>query len=302
MKNKKCLVLAVLCHAVVLSDPLWAVDIERLMKSLNDKDAEIRFRAAEELGQIAPKQGHVIEALRIALSDEDYAARGAAARALYRIGPEALKKANLMQHTGYDPIESRAAVAILEKTWNHIGGYYRRTTDSEEIVFCLYEEIANRDIVVADPFSAGNTDVDSTIRQLRLCYEGQEVLDGRRCDTVCSRADDVTSGGSAPPVRQWWIDQSHLLTRMVDGRTDGSKVIRRFSYSHINEALNFLSYTPDISYKWVCENRKMADPLDEGYSGRFIEVCDGTRGNVSAAWGSYGDKSKNTIGITNNGG
>ena len=175
---------------------------------------------------------------------------------------------------------------------NHIGGYYRRTADAEEIVFCRHEEITDRNVVIADPFSAANTDVDSTIRQLRLCYGGREVIDGRYCDTVCSRTDDATSGRSAPPVRQWWIDQSHLLTRMIDRRTDGSKVISRFSFSHINEALNFLSYTPDISYKWVCENKKMADPLGEGHNGRFIEVCDGTRGNVCGAWGSYGHKSK----------
>ena len=190
-----------------------------------------------------------------------------------------------------------------EGNMNHIGGYYQKSLGVEEIVFCRYEEIIDRDVVVADPFGAQNMDVDSTIRQLSLHYRGQKIIDGKHCDTMCSGMNDVTSGISTMPVRHWWIDQkSHLLTRMVDSRTDGSKVISRFSYSHINEALNFLSYTPDVSYKWVCENKKMADPLEEGYSGRFIEICDGTRGDVSAAWGSCGDKSKNTIGITNNGG
>ncbi len=118
---------------------------------------------------------------------------------------------------------------------------------------------------------------------------------------ICSRMDDATSGKSELPVRQWWIDrQSHLLTKTVDSQDDGSKVICRFSYDHINEELNFLSYTPDVSYKWVCENKKMADPLEDDYNGRFIEVCDGTRGNVFAAWGKYGDKVKNDVGITSN--
>ena len=34
----------------------------------------------------------------------------------------------------------------------------------------------------------------------------------------------------------------------------------------------------------------------------IIKVCDGTKGNVSVAWGRYGDKGKDTIGITSNGG
>ncbi|MFC1794211.1 S41 family peptidase [Planctomycetota bacterium] len=190
-----------------------------------------------------------------------------------------------------------------EGNMNHIGGYYRKNPDVEEIVFCHYEEIIDRNVVVADPFSARNMDVDSTIRQLCLQHGGQEIIDGKHCDTICSRMDDATSGKSSLPVRQWWIDQqSHLLTKMVDSRSDGSKVICRFSYDHINELLNFLSYTPNVSYQWVCENKKMVDPLEEGYSGRFIEVSDGTRGNMSAAWGRNGDEINNIVGITNNGG
>ncbi|MHC4326218.1 MAG: S41 family peptidase, partial [Planctomycetota bacterium] len=94
------------------------------LKRLSDKDAEVRFNAAEELGRTAPKQARVIEALRKALSDEDYSVRQAAARALYRIGPEAVEKAGLMKHTGYDPIESREAVAIVEKAWNIVNSEY----------------------------------------------------------------------------------------------------------------------------------------------------------------------------------
>jgi len=119
--NVKILILTVL----IFSNLADAQDRTGLaLKGLNNKDAEIRFKAAEELGQIAPKQAQVIEALRKALSDEDYSVRGAAARALYRIGPEALEKADLMRHTGYDPIESQVAIDILEKAWNIVNAEY----------------------------------------------------------------------------------------------------------------------------------------------------------------------------------
>jgi hypothetical protein len=192
---------------------------------------------------------------------------------------------------------------LNEGNMNHISGYYQRTPDIEEAVFCLYEEMTNKDIVVADPFNARNIDVDSTIRQLCLHYNGQENIDGKHCEKICSRMDDTVSAKTALPVRQWWIDQnSQLLTKMVDRRDNGSKVICRFSYDHINKALNFMSYIPDVSYEWICKNKKMANPLEKGYSGRFIEVCDGTRGSVCGAWGSYGHETKNAIGIINNGG
>jgi hypothetical protein len=193
-------------------------------------------------------------------------------------------------------------IIFNEGNLNHIGGYYRKNSNTEEIVFCHYEDITDRNVIVADPFDAGNTDTDSTIRQLRLQYNGQEIINGKHCDIVSSRKDNTISDESKLSVRQWWIDQqSKLLTKIVDNRNDGSKVISRFSYDHINEVLNFLSYTPDVPYKWVCENKKMLDPLEEGYSGRFIEVSDGTRGNVSAALGKYGNKKKIAIGMANNG-
>ena len=192
---------------------------------------------------------------------------------------------------------------LNEGHMNHISGYYRKTPDIEEAVFCLYAEMTEKHIVVADPFHARNVDVDSTIQQLHLYYNGQENVGGTPCDAICSRKDDTTSNRSAPPARQWWIDQkSHLLTQMADTRSDGSKVICRFSYAHINKALNFMSYIPDVSYLWICGNKKMVDSLPAGCRGRFIEVCDGTRGQVCGAWGSYGDEIKNTIGIASHGG
>ena len=195
-------------------------------------------------------------------------------------------------------------IVFNEGNLNHIGGYYRKNSDTEEIAFCQYREITDRNVVVADPFNAWNMDVDSTILQLNLQHAGQQIIDDKHCDTIFSQTDDATSGKSELPAKQWWIDkQNHLLTKMVDNRSDGSKVISSFSYDHINELLNFLSYTPDVSYQWVCKNKKMVDPLGEGYSGRFIEICDGTRGNISATLGKYGDNKKiAAVDMSNNGG
>ena len=190
---------------------------------------------------------------------------------------------------------------LCEGHMNHISGYYRKTPDIEEAVFCLYAEMTDKDIVVADPFSAWNADIDATIQQLCLQCGGQEDINGKHCEIISVRSDSIVSENSTPLMRQWWIDQeSHLLSQMIQKRSDGSKVISRFSYAHINKALNFMSYTPNISYLWISENKKMADPLSKGCRGRFIDVCDGTRGNVYGAWGSYDNKGKNAVGIINN--
>jgi len=168
-------------------------------------------------------------------------------------------------------------VVFNEGHLNHISGYYQKTPDKEDIVFCLDADITDRAIVVADPFKARHADVDATIQQMALQRPGQDLVDGTPCELICA------------PKTQWWIHaQNHLLTKMVFTEKNDTKVISRFTYTHINEPLNFMAYMPDVSYQWVCANKKMADPLEADDSGRSIEVSDGTRGHVHAAWGSDG--------------
>jgi len=189
-----------------------------------------------------------------------------------------------------------------EGNMNHVCGYYRKTPETEEMVFCLYDQITEENIVVADPFDAHSMDVDSTIGQSSLQYGGRETVNGNDCHIISAQAGDGASAKSASS-KQWWIDHnSNMLARMVDTRADGWKAVSRFSYERINEALDFMTYIPDISYQWVCENKKMVGSLEDGCTGRFIDVCDGTRGNVCGAWGSYGEAARNTVGVANSGG
>jgi hypothetical protein len=186
-------------------------------------------------------------------------------------------------------------VVFSEGNLNHICGYYRKIPGTEEIVFCRDAEMTARRIVVADPFNAQSPDVSATIQQLGLQYRGQEVTDGTSYDMISVPKNDH----SASTERQWWIDRhNYLLAKTVTHQSNGTKVVSRFSYDHINEALSFMAYMPDISYQWVCAHKQMVDPVEDGDSSRFIEVCDGTSGNVCGTWGCDGDTAKNVVGIT----
>ncbi|MCF7972963.1 MAG: HEAT repeat domain-containing protein [Phycisphaerae bacterium] len=115
----------VMLTILMLSSLVQARDsIDQTLQKLKDKDSTIRCQAAETLGQSASADGLMVEALRGALADADHDVRGAAALALYRLGPDALKKANLLEHMGYDPIESSDAAAILEKAWSTVNAEY----------------------------------------------------------------------------------------------------------------------------------------------------------------------------------
>ncbi len=57
MKTRKRLALIVLCHVVVLSDPLWALDVERLMNTHFEPFAnefKIRYRVDGALYEMTP--------------------------------------------------------------------------------------------------------------------------------------------------------------------------------------------------------------------------------------------------------
>jgi len=181
-------------------------------------------------------------------------------------------------------------VVFCEGHLNHISGYYQKTRDTEDIVFCLDADITDRKVVVADPFKA--QDVDATIQQRALQCTGQELVDGTPCDTICT-----PKNGLALSERQWWIDQqSHLLTKMATLQADGIKVISWFAYTNINETLHFMAYMPDVSYPWVCANKKMAEPLEAGHH-RFVEIQDSTAGPTVAQWGRQGPQDRESIGL-----
>jgi hypothetical protein len=180
---------------------------------------------------------------------------------------------------------------------NHISGYYQKTPAHEEIVFCLDADLTERKVRVADPFQASSLDVEATIRNMNLQYKGLESIDGKPCDIIGTGNDPRGVWGSALPEIEWWIDQqSHLLTKMVTLQANDVKTVSCFSYAHINKALNFMAYMPDVSYQWVCKHKQMVGPLEEGYH-RFVELQDGTSGLIDAQWGKHGPQDQESIGL-----
>lgn len=178
---------------------------------------------------------------------------------------------------------------------NHISGYYQKTPDQEEIMFCLDADVTERNIAVADPFQAQNPDVDAVIQQLDLQHPGQDIIDGRVCDIVRAGRAERSARGSART--QWWIDQqSHLLVKMTALQSNGTELISRYAYDHINEPLNFMAYMPNISYQWVCAHKQMLPPLDEG-SHRFIELQDGSSGSMDVQWGKHNPQARESISL-----
>jgi HEAT repeat protein len=63
--------------------------VDHWVAALRDRDARVRKRAAEALGQAGPADPAVVPALTAAVRDRDAAVRAAAVLCLLRIGPAA---------------------------------------------------------------------------------------------------------------------------------------------------------------------------------------------------------------------
>lgn len=187
---------------------------------------------------------------------------------------------------------------FAEGAMNHICGFYQKINNDEKLIFCLSDELTEQKVEIADPFHSKTKDIRPVIQDFRLVYGGTEEVDGQECYIINSFADASTAGKAPLPSRQWWIDsQSNLIVQMVNNDVSGTRKISRFCFDNINERVSFMASTPQIPYQLAVKIKKPAKPLDSGYTGRFIDIRDGSGGFVSAQWGQYGSAGRSSIGV-----
>ena len=88
------------------------------VEALRDRDARVRKRAAEALGQAGPADPAVVPALTEAVRDRDAAVRGAAVLCLLRLGPAAQEAVPALREVAFKDRDAKVrgyAVRALEK-------------------------------------------------------------------------------------------------------------------------------------------------------------------------------------------
>jgi HEAT repeat protein len=95
--------------------------VPSLVKSLKDKDPNVRYWAAESLGHFGPEAHVAIPDLINALMDEDKTVRIGAAYALAEMGPPAVEALSTLQEAARDPDKGvRDAALYATKQIQHI--------------------------------------------------------------------------------------------------------------------------------------------------------------------------------------
>ncbi len=90
---------------------------------------------------------------------------------------------------------------------------------------------------------------------------------------------------------RWYVDAATLLPARV---AQGESYSVDCTYTRINEPI------PDDEFRPAAgSNVRVADPdpLPEGYTRRYLNVIDGTKGRMSVRWGMMGPKGTSSSGL-----
>jgi len=180
----------------------------------------------------------------------------------------------------------------------HLYACYKKTDSQEELIFAHPQEFTEQRFDVADPFDAETLDVRPVIREHNLRYSGTADIAGRSCHVIIAYKEQAPKDSSLP-ARQWYIDsKSNMLTKMVVHESPDVLKTTWFAYGRINETFSYEDLTPARpAYKDVVRIRQLAEPLPDNYTGRFVEIADGSHGEIRCRWGRYGPQSRETTGL-----
>jgi hypothetical protein len=152
--------------------------------------------------------------------------------------------------------------------------------------------MAEKNLLLCDAFEAASTaDAERIIREEKLEYLGETTVRGRRCYRVRSWALDFLTRDWLSPIRDWYFDAATLLPIRIE--MDGDY---RIDYTHtrVNQPIPEEEFRPDAGPN---VRAVPADPLEEGYTRRFLNVNDGSSGRMSVRWGMKGPKGTKSSGL-----
>jgi hypothetical protein len=165
---------------------------------------------------------------------------------------------------------------------------HKRPQDEKQVSFCPYEAVADKSVVICDPFGSQRfPSAEEAIETLKLEYLDTVEYEGMSCYRIRSWASSVDAEGFDTVFHDWLIDAQSLLPVVYDSIFSYAFNARlEFLYEHVNEPIAQEAFqapaAPDIV-------RKPLAP-EEGYGRLYWRACDGSDGEVHVNFGQSGPK------------
>jgi hypothetical protein len=164
-----------------------------------------------------------------------------------------------------------------ENWWWHI---------DEKLEACPVSEMHQRNVALCDPFDLISGNPAASAAETHLAWSGTLSFAGR--DLI-----GLTSWDEQGRTR-WFVNPSTHVPEGVEQCAIYGAFRTRFLYRHINETIPAIEFavpkipgiTPD-----------QPEPLDDGYTNRFVNLRDGSDGRMSVRWGKFGPKGRSSSGL-----
>ena len=163
-----------------------------------------------------------------------------------------------------------------------------KSSDGTNFVVCPVKEIQKLNTAICDPFNLTRMTPAATAARMKLKYDGLFKLGAT--DYFQMEAWHMSAISKEAPfgsVIQWWIDPQNYRPAQITVFDSHSVLRERFLYDSVNETLPAGDFAVPRLKGLV---PVPPEPLDAGYTNRFVKVSDGSDGNMNVAYGEEGPK------------
>jgi outer membrane lipoprotein-sorting protein len=184
--------------------------------------------------------------------------------------------------------------------------YYGRE-GKERLIMASFDEIDDKNVIICDPFYLTENDVVTAIKKFNLEYLGTRSHGGKVCHIIRSWSVSIRSWKPKDitdcKIGTYWIDSETYMPVQIENDFGLFNLSYVFNYIHINEPLAGSNFRPDfvkgvepqdpdVQFKDLPEHQ-----FDKKSDKRFLNVQDGSSGNMSVRWGKYGPKGTVSSGL-----
>ena len=170
-----------------------------------------------------------------------------------------------------------------QRWWWHDESIY-----GTNFVVCPAKEMHELNIAICDPFNLTRMTPADAAAKLKLKYVGLSTYNPTKCFHLEAwHMSTISKEAPFGSLIQWWIDPKTYRPAQITVFDSGSVSRMRFLYDSVNEPLpagNFavpkLGGLPPVPPEF----------LDADYTNRFVNLSDGSDGNMTIRYGKKGPK------------
>lgn len=163
--------------------------------------------------------------------------------------------------------------------------HYNGREGGENLVTAPFDEVAEKDVLICDPFGVVQKGVSKTTESLNIEYLGTDIFENRKHYLLRVWSENLREDYIRCVAHVAWIDaETHMLSQMISDH--GSSIMsHRFIYDQINQSIADSEFSPEYT---TDTERSAPRELDEEYDTRFLKIIDGSNGRMGVRWGERG--------------